>query len=176
MPPLIQLQRIERTSPTLWTHMRLCGLRAALAATKAADEWVLHDPRLWLGTAFHEVMRASRQASSPFDPSAVWNSAIERHIQRGIIRSIADTLHRNAGHHIFLSGSDASHSHRKFHNAQHPRSPRKDAAKQDPRSAEPSGDSKSSAVCSSEGPTTMTERQSLNTNRPSLTPRGQLRS
>src|SRR5215204_6303945 len=78
MPPPIQLQRIERTSPTLWTHMRLCGLRAALAATKAADEWVLHDPRLWLGTAFHEVVSAARQASSPFDPSAVWNSTIER--------------------------------------------------------------------------------------------------
>jgi hypothetical protein len=58
--------------------MRLCGLRAALAASKAADEWILHDPRLWLGTALHEVMRAARQASSPFDPSVVWNSAIEQ--------------------------------------------------------------------------------------------------
>jgi PD-(D/E)XK nuclease superfamily len=78
MPPPIQLQRVERTNPTLWAHMRRCGLRAALAATKAADEWVLHDPRLWLGTAFHEVMCAVRHASPPFDPSAIWNSAIAR--------------------------------------------------------------------------------------------------
>jgi hypothetical protein len=47
-----------RTSPTLWSYMRLCALRAALSASREADSWVLHSPRAWLGTAFHRLMAA----------------------------------------------------------------------------------------------------------------------
>jgi hypothetical protein len=56
--------------------MRLCGLRAALAATPVADRWVLHDPRAWLGNAFHRLMEAMRRRATPADPEAVWNAAI----------------------------------------------------------------------------------------------------
>ncbi len=76
MSATITLSELPRTSPTLWSHMRLCGLRAALAATPQTHRWVLHDPRTWLGTAFHRVMEAMRTGGTPEDAEAVWNTAI----------------------------------------------------------------------------------------------------
>jgi hypothetical protein len=56
--------------------MRLCALRAALAATPDANSWVLHDPRAWLGTAFHKLMEAMRSGATPADSERIWNAAI----------------------------------------------------------------------------------------------------
>ncbi len=61
----IVLTPLARTSPTLWSHMRLCRLRGAFASSPAVDRWILHEPRAWLGTAFHRLM-----AGAPGDPSA----------------------------------------------------------------------------------------------------------
>jgi len=63
-----------RTSPTLWSHMRLCILRAALSTSKEAAEWVLHSPRAWLGTAFHRLMAA--RPSQESEAERLWDSVI----------------------------------------------------------------------------------------------------
>jgi hypothetical protein len=55
-----------------------------MAAAPAADQWVLHDPRLWLGTAFHEVMSAARSSDAPIDALAVWDSAITRLVKTAL--------------------------------------------------------------------------------------------
>src|SRR5271168_1934074 len=70
----VVLTPAARTTPTLWSHMRLCNLRAALSVNREADEWVLHSPRAWLGTAFHRLM-----ADAPNDASeaaALWDAVI----------------------------------------------------------------------------------------------------
>src|SRR5690349_119094 len=72
--PKIVIRPVARTSPTLWSHMRLCPLRAALSTSRDADGWVLHSPRAWLGTAFHRVMAA--RPSDESDAELVWDSAI----------------------------------------------------------------------------------------------------
>jgi hypothetical protein len=77
MPGIIKLSAIARTSPTIWSHMRLCRLRAALAATPEADRWVLHDPRAWLGNAFHRLMEAMRRGATSADTEVIWNVAIK---------------------------------------------------------------------------------------------------
>jgi PD-(D/E)XK nuclease superfamily len=51
-------------------------LRAALAAAPAADCWVLHDPRAWLGSAFHRLMEAIRRGAAPADRETIWNAVI----------------------------------------------------------------------------------------------------
>jgi PD-(D/E)XK nuclease superfamily len=56
--------------------MRLCGLRAALTATPEANQWVLHDPRAWLGTAFHHVMSAARAGLDQQNLQSAWETAI----------------------------------------------------------------------------------------------------
>ena len=63
-----------RTTPTLWAHMRLCSLRAALSVSREADSWVLHSPRAWLGTAFHRLM--AKAPSDYREAEALWDSAI----------------------------------------------------------------------------------------------------
>ena len=57
----IVLTALRRTSPTIWSHMRLCALRGAFAASPEVGRLVLHDPRAWLGTAFHKVMETAAQ-------------------------------------------------------------------------------------------------------------------
>jgi hypothetical protein len=81
-PAPIKLSAIEQTSPTLWSHMRLCSLRATLAATPAPDRWVLHDPRAWLGSAFHRVVEAINRGVAPADAEAVWNAAVAETVAR----------------------------------------------------------------------------------------------
>lgn len=70
----IVLTPAARTTPTLWSHMRLCSLRAALSTNREADNWVLHSPRAWLGTAFHRLMAAAPVDSS--EAASLWDSAI----------------------------------------------------------------------------------------------------
>jgi CRISPR/Cas system-associated exonuclease Cas4 (RecB family) len=73
----IVLTPLTRTSPTLWAHMRLCSLRGAFAATRAVDTWILHDPRAWLGTAFHKVMAAAaRPGAIKTDVEQVWTVTV----------------------------------------------------------------------------------------------------
>lgn len=74
----IVLRTIDRTSPSLWADMRLCGLRSLLASTPRAQDWVLHDPRAWLGTAFHLVMSAARNPGVPDPLESVWNNAVDK--------------------------------------------------------------------------------------------------
>jgi hypothetical protein len=54
--------------------MRLCSLRAALSVNHEADNWVLHSPRAWLGTAFHRLMAGVPADSS--EVASLWDSAI----------------------------------------------------------------------------------------------------
>jgi hypothetical protein len=70
----VVLTPAARTTPTLWSHMRLCSLRAALSVSHGADQWVLHSPRAWLGTAFHRLMADAPKDAS--EAAALWDAAI----------------------------------------------------------------------------------------------------
>ncbi|MET2829790.1 PD-(D/E)XK nuclease family protein [Mesorhizobium shangrilense] len=73
----IVLAPLDRTGPTLWSHMRLCALRGALSTSHAANTWVLHDPRVWLGTAFHRVMEvAARPDATDAAVEQAWTEAV----------------------------------------------------------------------------------------------------
>ena len=74
--PKVQIGPAARTTPALWSQMRLCTLRAALSASPDADDWVLHSPRAWLGTAFHRLMAA--RPSNEAEAERLWNSAIDQ--------------------------------------------------------------------------------------------------
>lgn len=73
--PKIVIRPAARTSPTLWSHMQLCVLRAALSTSREAGHWVLHSPRAWLGTAFHRLMAA--RPSDESEAGRLWDSAID---------------------------------------------------------------------------------------------------
>lgn len=74
----IVLTPLDRTGPTLWSHMRLCPLRGAFAASRAAGNFVLHDPRAWLGTAFHRVVEAVAQPGATVATAEqIWAAAVD---------------------------------------------------------------------------------------------------
>jgi hypothetical protein len=58
--------------------MLICGLRAGFASLPESNHWVLHDPRAWLGIAFHSLLQQAGQARSAIDLEAAWNSEIKR--------------------------------------------------------------------------------------------------
>src|SRR5689334_5326021 len=72
--PKVLIRPVARISPTLWSQMRLCVLRAALSASREARDWVLHSPRARLGTAFHRLMAA--RPSNREEAERLWDSAI----------------------------------------------------------------------------------------------------
>jgi len=75
----IILKPLVRTTPTIWSQMRLCTLRGALASNREVESWVLHDPRQWLGTAFHKVMEvADRVETGSEDAEHAWEAAVKQ--------------------------------------------------------------------------------------------------
>ncbi len=75
--PAFAIVPLETTSPTTATEMTLCGLRAGLSSCRETDAWVLHDPRLWLGIAFHSLMQKARKGLAGAGVSEAWNEAID---------------------------------------------------------------------------------------------------
>lgn len=53
---ILELREIRATSPTLAETMRACLLRAALSRASGSSDFVLGNPKAWLGTAYHEVL------------------------------------------------------------------------------------------------------------------------
>ena len=58
--------------------MLVCGLRAGFASLVESGRWVLHDPRAWLGIAFHSLLQRAGQARFAIDLEAAWDSEIKR--------------------------------------------------------------------------------------------------
>jgi hypothetical protein len=54
--PNLELSEIRATSPTLAETMRACLLRAGLSKASGSSNFVLGNPKAWLGTAYHEVL------------------------------------------------------------------------------------------------------------------------
>ena len=54
--PMLELPEIRATSPTLAETMRACLLRAGLSKASGSSNFVLGNPKAWLGTAYHEVL------------------------------------------------------------------------------------------------------------------------
>jgi hypothetical protein len=81
MPAALSIMPLATTSPSLGNEMRICPLRAGLASCREADEWVLHDPRLWLGTALHALLEKARREGLA-DIEGAWDGEIARFVQR----------------------------------------------------------------------------------------------
>jgi PD-(D/E)XK nuclease superfamily len=81
-PAPIVLGTVDRTSPSVWAHMRLCRLRSLLSVNALAQNWVLHDPRAWLGTAFHRVMKAANVVGPAGSLESAWKQAVDELLDR----------------------------------------------------------------------------------------------
>jgi hypothetical protein len=82
MAPPITLGPLESTSPTAAAQMTICGLRAGLSSCKEADAWVLHDPRLWLGIAFHSLLEKARNGVVGTDLGDAWQTEVRHFMQQ----------------------------------------------------------------------------------------------
>lgn len=86
MSPL-ELPQIRATSPTLAETMRACLLRAGLSRASGSSNFVLGNPKAWLGTAYHEVLEKIveidlGQETVEAAAERMWNQAIAAQKQR----------------------------------------------------------------------------------------------
>ncbi|MBR1217499.1 PD-(D/E)XK nuclease family protein [Bradyrhizobium sp. U87765 SZCCT0131] len=81
MQTALSIRPLATTSPSLGSEMKICALRAGLASCREADEWVLHDPRLWLGTALHALLEKAKRKGLA-DIEGAWDGEIVGFVQR----------------------------------------------------------------------------------------------
>jgi PD-(D/E)XK nuclease superfamily len=82
MVPPLTIGPLASTSPSAAAEMTICRLRAGLSSCSAADAWVLHDPRQWLGTAFHSLIEKARNGTAGPNLEAAWDSEIALFVER----------------------------------------------------------------------------------------------
>jgi hypothetical protein len=85
--PTLELPEIRATSPTLAETMRACLLRAGLSRASGSSNFVLGNPKAWLGTAYHEVLEKIvgidlSQESLDGVVERLWDQAIAAQRQR----------------------------------------------------------------------------------------------
>jgi len=83
----VVLSKISTTSSTLSDAMRACLLRAGLSRARGCSEFVLGNPKAWLGTAYHHVLE--KIGESDFERETIgastdrlWNGAVDT-LKRG---------------------------------------------------------------------------------------------
>lgn len=84
---ILELKEIRSTSPTLAETMRACLLRGALSRASGSSDFVLGNPKAWLGTAYHDVLERIVQidlSEESLDPAVqrLWDQAIAAQQQR----------------------------------------------------------------------------------------------
>lgn len=89
--PTLDLQEIRATSPTLAETMRACLLRAGLSKAIGSSNFVLGNPKAWLGTAYHEVLEKILDIDLD-------GEIVESAVDRLWAQAIAVQYQRSAGH------------------------------------------------------------------------------
>jgi hypothetical protein len=84
---VLELPEIRATSPTLAETMRACLLRAGLSRASGSSNFVLGNPKAWLGTAYHEVLEKIAEVDLGEEAlegavERLWNEAIAAQYQR----------------------------------------------------------------------------------------------
>lgn len=81
IPPL-ELTSIASVSPSVAEVLRLCPLRAGLSRAGGAGQFVLGQPKAWLGTAYHAVLAAAAGGGAPAMHEGAWAAAIDQQYYR----------------------------------------------------------------------------------------------
>lgn len=89
----LELLPITAVSPTLAETIRTCQLRAGLSKTPKSYDFVLGNPKAWLGTAYHEVLERIGDvdlAEESFDNAAerLWEEAISVQYQHSLLHPL----------------------------------------------------------------------------------------
>ena len=78
----IVVRRLQTVSPSLAEALRICPLRGLLSRSTGPNDYVLGNPKAWLGTAYHSVIERAASGSCGInsdDPiGSLWAIAIDR--------------------------------------------------------------------------------------------------
>jgi hypothetical protein len=88
---VLELPEIRAISPTLAETMRLCFLRAGLSKASGSSNFVLGNPKAWLGAAYHEVLEKIGQID-------LGQESLEDAVERLWSHAVAALQQRTATH------------------------------------------------------------------------------
>lgn len=92
----IAITRAIRVSPSSAELMRSCLLKAALSMSPASAQYVLGNPKAWLGSAYHEVLAQATHTDAE-DLSAVAERVWQESVDEWFRRSQAHPLNMRFG-------------------------------------------------------------------------------
>lgn len=83
----LEIPHVRATSPTLAEVMRNCQLRAGLSRIPGSSDFVLGNPKAWLGMAYHEVLEKIVEVNLAKETleaavERLWNEAVAAPYQR----------------------------------------------------------------------------------------------
>jgi hypothetical protein len=90
---VLSLPELRTTSPTLAETMSACFLRAGISRTPGNREYVLGNPKAWLGNAYHEVLEKISQVETNKESlqagiERLWDNAIAAQRQRAEVHPL----------------------------------------------------------------------------------------
>jgi len=109
--PAIVVRKLPTLSPSLAEALRMCPLRGLLYQSSGADNYVLGNPKAWLGTAYHKVLEQAAcmpaEVGSGDQVGRLWADAIEALRSRGQAHPLNKRFgppERWPGYHLALAG------------------------------------------------------------------------
>jgi hypothetical protein len=102
----IHLPVLKSTSPSLSELMRTCFLKAALSRANGLADFVVGNPKAWLGTAYHEVLAAISSRANTKTADELWNEAIDEQQQEALKHPLDSRFGPPAswpGYHVMLA-------------------------------------------------------------------------
>ena len=89
-PRIFELQPIPTVSPSLAETLRNCPLQAAFSRFTGLKDFVLGNPKAWLGIAYHEVLEKiyapiRREFTEDELITNLWSNAISALEQKAIV-------------------------------------------------------------------------------------------
>lgn len=84
----IQIKQIRSASPTLVGMLHDCLLKAGFACAQNVTQFIIGNPKAWLGTAYHEVLRQLPNINQSLIPEegipSLWQQAVKGHYLRAL--------------------------------------------------------------------------------------------
>lgn len=104
---MLKLPVIDATSPSTNEALRSCLWKAGMGRMREIDDFVLGNPKSWMGTVIHDIIYQASKSSATFDVDTLWAEKIAEIIDRQRTHPLNSRFaipEKWPGYHLLLAG------------------------------------------------------------------------
>ncbi|MFN8658174.1 MAG: PD-(D/E)XK nuclease family protein [Candidatus Obscuribacterales bacterium] len=104
---MLNIPRINTTSPSTNELLRTCQLKAGLTRLREVDDFVLSHPKSWMGSIIHDILYEAARSSTPIDVDKLWSEKVTQALVRARSHPLNqrfDQPERWPGYYLLLAG------------------------------------------------------------------------